>query len=282
MRRLLVGLVLLCTLAPAGPALAADDGDPQERIVITGPVLVDRGETAGDVVVVSGDVVVRGRVDGDLVVVDGDVAIRGRVTGDVVTVAGKATLGRRARIGGDLVYVDSKPAVTRGARVSGETRKVDDSEFSDTFGVLAIGVWIAVSVSVLLLGLLLLLLAPRAADAVARTAKNRKGASIGVGLLGFILLPVLGVLACVTLVGLPFGVGLLLALFPLYAIGYATTAFVLGRLIIKGPRIPAFLVGLLILRALALIPFAGGLVGLLAMIFGLGVLLVTLLRARSA
>jgi len=49
---------------------------------------------------------------------------------------------------------------------------------------------------------------------------------------------------------------------PLFAIGYVTAAFAIGRLIIKRSRIPAFIVGLLILRALALIPIAGGLIGL--------------------
>jgi len=90
-----------------------------------------------------------------------------------------------------------------------------------------------------------------------------------------------GVVACITIVGLPFGIGLLLALLPLLGIAYVTTAFVIGRKILKDSRIPALLVGLLILRVLALIPIAGGLIGLLAMIFGLGVLVVTLLRSRS-
>ena len=61
-----------------------------------------------------------------------------------------------------------------------------------------------------------------------------------------------------------------------------TAALVIGRLILKQSRIPAFIVGLLILRLLALIPIAGGLIGLLATIFGLGVLLTALFRARSA
>jgi len=279
MKRLLVALVLLCTLAPAGPALAAE-GDALDRYVITGGVLVDRDETAGDVVVADGDVVIRGAVEGDVIVGDGDVTIRGNVDGDVVTFAGTATLGRRARVGGDLLYFDKRPVVSRGAELSGETKRFD-GELKGIGAGIAIGFWIAVSVSLLLLGLLLLLLAPRAGEAVARTFKARWGASIGVGFGAIILLPVAAVLACVTILGLPFGIGLLLALFPLFGIAYVTSAFVVGRLIIKGARIPAFLVGLLILRLLALIPFAGGLVGLLAVIFGLGVLFVTLLRARS-
>jgi cytoskeletal protein CcmA (bactofilin family) len=279
MKRLLIALALLCTLAPVAPALAKGE-TYDDRIVISGPVLVDRNDEAGDVVVVDGDVVVRGTVDGDLVAFGGDVTIRGKITGDVVTFAGRATLGRRARVGGDLLYFDKKPVVARGAKVSGDTKKFN-GKYKDVGAGIAIGFWIAVTLSLLVLGLLLLLLAPRAGDAVARTAKVRKGAAIGVGIGVFIVLPLLGLLACVTIFGLPFGIGLLLALFPLYGIAYVTTAFVLGRLIIKGARIPAFLVGLLILRLLALIPFVGGLFGLLAMIFGLGVLFVTLFRARS-
>jgi hypothetical protein len=279
MKRLLIALVLLCTFVPASAALAAS-GKTDDRIVISGPLLVDRGDSAKTVVDVDGDILIRGTVKGDVYAFNGDVAIRGRVTGDVVTFGGTAMLGRRARVGGDLLYFNHKPVIARGAKLSGKPKKFN-GKYKNVGAGIAIGFWLAVSLSLLVLGLLLLLLAPRAGDAVARTAKTRWGASIGVGILVFVLLPVLGVLLCVTILGLPLGIGLLLLLFPLYGIAYATTAFVVGRLILKSSRIPAFLVGLLILRLLALIPFAGGVIGLLALIFGLGVLFVTLFRARS-
>jgi cytoskeletal protein CcmA (bactofilin family) len=281
MKRILVALVLLCALAPAAPALAASDSS-KERIVIVGAVTVDRHDTSKDVVVVDGDVLIRGTVRGDVIAVDGDVTIRGKVTGDVTTVAGTARLGRRARVGGDLTYFDHKPVVARGAKIDGKTKKFDNGKLTVPLGVAAIGFWLAVSLSALVLGLLLLLLAPRAGEAIAKTAKTRLGPSIGVGILAFILLPILGVLACVTILGLPFGVGLLAALFPLYAIAYVTTAFFVGRLIRKSARIGAFVVGLVILRLLALIPFVGGLFGLIAIILGLGLLFMTLLRVRKA
>jgi len=282
MRRLLVGLVALCTLVPVAPAVAADD-TPEDRIVLSGPVLVDRGETVpGDVVVLDGDILIRGNVEGDVIAAAGDVTVRGKVGGDVVTFGGLATLGRRARISGDLVYFDKKPVVARGARVSGETKKTDGGELKDVFAVAAIGVWIAFTVSMLLLGLLLVLLAPRAADAVARTAKHHKGLAIGVGIGAFILLPILAVLLSVSIFGTPLGIILLLLLIPLYAIAFVTAAFGIGRLIIKGARILALVVGLLILCLLALVPFLGALVSLLAIIFGLGLLFATLFRARSA
>jgi hypothetical protein len=275
-RSLLIVMFALCWLLPAANAAAADAGD--DRIVVVGSVLVDRDETAGDVVVVDGDVTIRGKVTGDVIVVDGDVAIRGTVEGDVVTLAGQATLGRRGNVGGDLVYADEKPVRTPGSRVGGKVQKIDVGDA----GILgAIGAFIAITISMFLLGLVLLLLAPRAGDAVARTAQDKPLASAGVGLLAFFLIPIIAIAALFTIVGIPLGVVLLMLVVPLYAISYVTAAFALGRRIIKGSRILAFLAGLVILGLLTLIPIAGALIAFLAVVFGLGLLLMTLVRARS-
>ena len=95
-------------------------------------------------------------------------------------------------------------------------------------------------------------------------------------------LPVLAVLAFITLVGIPFGFGLVLALFLIYAVGYVTAAWLVGRRLIGPPRsrIVAFLAGLGILRLLALIPIVAGLVGAIAVVIGLGAIIVALWRAR--
>ena len=98
-------------------------------------------------------------------------------------------------------------------------------------------------------------------------------------------LPILAVIAIVTLVGIPLGVGLLLALTPIYAVGYVTGAWLLGRLLLKRPttsRYVAFLAGWGILRVVALIPILGGLGWLVATVFGLGALIVAAWRARRA
>jgi cytoskeletal protein CcmA (bactofilin family) len=275
-RIVVIALLLFCWVLPASASAASSD----DRVVIVGDVLVDRDTTAGDILVADGDVTIRGTVDGDVVVGDGDVTIRGKVTGDVLTLAGQAILGRRAQVDGDLVYADEKPQVASGAQVGGKVKKVEPSDVG--LG-LSIGIWVAVTVSTLLLGLLLLLLFPKAADAVARTSKVRTGLSILVGVLAFLLVPALGVVLLITVVGIPLGVGLLLAVLPLYGLAYTASAFVVGRLILKkSARILAFVVGLVILRALALIPFAGALVWVLATIFGLGALLAAALRARRS
>ena len=282
MRRVVLALMILA-VTPASAAGQGDGSFTGDRVVITGPVTIDRGETADDVVVIDGPVSVAGRVRGDLVVVNGRLRISGTVEGDVVAVADRATLAPGARVGGDFVYGDKRPLVAGGATIGGDVQRVSVGEVTDPVGFIgAAALWIAVSVSALVLGLLLLWLAPRALDAAFRAASTSLGATIGWGLLLFFGLPILAVIALVTIVGIPLGVALLLALLPIYAIGYTTSAWLLGRRLVGPPRgrVLAFLAGLAILRILAIIPIVGGIVWFAATVVGLGALLVATWRAR--
>ena len=237
MRRVALALLILAVAPASATGQAADGSFTGDRVVITGPVTIDRGETADDVVVIDGPVSVAGRVRGDLVVVNGRLRISGTVDGDVVTVADRAALAPGARVSGDFVYGDKRPLVASGATIEGDVDRVSVGEVTDPVGFIgAAALWIAVSVSTLVLGLLLLWLAPRALDAAYGAASTSPGATIGWGLLLFFGLPILAVLALVTLVGIPLGVALLLALLPLYAIGYTTSAWLLGRRLVGPPR----------------------------------------------
>jgi hypothetical protein len=85
----------------------------------------------------------------------------------------------------------------------------------------------------------------------------------------------------VTLVGIPLGIGILLALGLIYGIGYTAGAWVLGRRVAsRATPIVAFLVGWAILRVIALIPFLGWLAWLAAVVVGLGAIVVAGHRSR--
>jgi cytoskeletal protein CcmA (bactofilin family) len=279
---LLVGLIAVIALVAPATASAARD-----QIVISGSVRVGPQETAGDVVILDGPVTILGRVTGNVVAVSGRVRIigGGRVSGDVVGVADPIVVGPGSRVGGDLNYGDEKPVVAPGASVGGETKKIDagDAFPFGGYGFLLL-VWLAVSISSLILGLVLLAFAPRAADAAVVVMREATWPAIGWGALIVFGLPILAVIALVTLIGIPLGVGLLLALVPIYSVGYVAGAWLLGRLILRNPstsRYVAFLVGWAILRVVALIPVLGGLAWLVATVFGLGTLLVAAWRARG-
>ena len=136
--------------------------------------------------------------------------------------------------------------------------------------------WSVVTISTLVLGLAFVLLFPRAADALLVAGDDRTGASIGWGIALFIGLPILAALLLVTIVGLPLGIGLLLALFPIYSLAYTATAWFVGRKILSPPRARALalVAGVLILRIVALIPIVAGLAWLVAVVFGLGLMAV--------
>jgi cytoskeletal protein CcmA (bactofilin family) len=283
MRRLLVGcacLFIAVALATPAQAKASDD-----RVVIEGPVTIGPREVAGDVVVAHGDVTVAGRLTGDLVVASGKVRVSGSVHGDVVSIADRAVLGPRARVGGDVLYGDEKPVVPAGASVGGDVKRVNFDKATGGIGLaVGFGIWLAITVSALLLGLLLLWVFPRAAAAVYEVAESRVGAAIGFGFLAFVAIPIVAVLLLVTVLGLPLGLLLLLALAPLYALGYTTSAWVLGRRILgpSGNRFLAFLAGLAILRVVSIVPILGGLIWFAATVFGLGLLCLAASRGRAS
>ena len=274
---------LAALLALPGVASAQERDDDDTIVVITGGASVADGETVDGVYVLDGPVTIAGTVDGDLVVANGDTEISGEVTGDVTVLAKRAVIASGARIGGDVRYGDEEPEIASGAQIDGEVKKEDWSDFPTTGWLGALALWLAITLSSLALGLLLLLIAPRAADAAYLQTRENPWGSVAAGLAIFVALPILAVLALVTLVGLPLGIAVLLALLPLGAIAYVTTLWVVGRLVLKPPRgrVASFLVGWAIFRVLALIPVLGIIVWLAAAVFGLGVLALALWRARS-
>jgi hypothetical protein len=265
-------------LVGAGSASAATD-----HVVITGGATVPAGRTAGDVVVVDGTVTIAGHVTGDVISVSGPVRVTGRVDGDLITVSDRAFLGPTARVGGDLRYGDERPVLARGASVGGKVSNEDWADAANGWGwVSLIAWWLAVTVSTLVVGVLLVVLAPAALYAAERAVRERLGATVAWGLGIAIGVPLLAVLALLTLVGIPFGIALLLAAIPVLLVAYVTSAWILGRRLLANrstSRWAALFAGWGILRLLALIPVVGALVGVVATVVGLGALAVALWQA---
>ncbi len=156
-----VALALLALLLGAGSASAATD-----HLVITGGAVVAPGQTAGDVIVVDGPVRIAGHVTGDVVSLSGPIRVTGRVDGDLIAVSDRAFLAPTARVGGDLLYGDEPPVLARGARVAGKVSNENWSDAATGWGwVSTLAWWLAVSVSTLVVGVLLVWLAPRALSA---------------------------------------------------------------------------------------------------------------------
>ena len=280
-RRALVILstVVISVLTLAGPVGAQDSGGDlgdDDQVVLHGQLIVPEGETVGAGVIFDGPARVEGTITDSLVVFNGRVEITGTIGGDVVAFNGDVVVRDGATVNGDLVTQGSTQ-VEPGATVRGEQRSIaTGSELADVGIAGRFAWWLAYSISTLVLGLVLLLFAPRLDDVVSWASRSRTGASIGVGVAAFLLLPIVALVLLATIVGIPLGLFLLLGIALIYTVGYVAGAHAIGRRLVKDPksRYLAFLAGWGIVRVLGLIPFVGGLVWVLVTIFGLGALLV--------
>lgn len=274
-----IALVLVASVALAAPAAAQDTTkDDDDQVVLTGRLIVPSDDTVRTAVLFDGSATIDGTVEESLVVFNGDAVVKGTVAGDVVVFNGEVRIASGAEVGGDLI-TRSDPVIESGATVRGDRQQVTwDLDASGIGFASRIVWWIAYTVSALVLGLLLLLFAPRVDAAVTRAVRDRMGAAAGFGAITFFAVPIVAVLLLVTVVAIPLGLFVLLALALIYTVAYVVGAHAIGRLVVKPPtsRYVAFLAGLGIVRLIALIPVAGGIAWLLVTILGFGVALVAI------
>jgi cytoskeletal protein CcmA (bactofilin family) len=268
----------------SSPSAPIEARDPADQIVLSGQVTVRRGDVVGEVIVFHGAVDVAGVVRGDVLVFDGEILVTGQVSGAVVNVDGPVTLGPNAHVLGDVVARE-RIRVAEGAIVEGDVREGTSFVLRgpvEAFG--AFGAWLAVAVSTLVLAALLLAIAPRGAEAVAVAASSSPWGSLGLGVGVAIALPLLAVVASVTLVGLPFGLALLLSLWLIASAGFALAVFAAGRAMWRAPRSRwlALLFGWLAVTAVSTIPWVGGVVWIAGAVFGLGAIALAIRHSRVA
>jgi hypothetical protein len=284
MRRLPATLIVLLAtgvlLAPPAAAQSPAGGEP--IVVLTGWLDVPEGVSVDDAVIFDGDATIDGTVEGNAVAFNGDVTIRGRVVGDVVAFTGHVTLASGASVGGDIVS-RTDPTIAQDATLGGRIVR-NELRAQSLVLVGRLAFWVVASVSSLLLGLLIVLVFPRGADATVDAARRRVGASIGFGALVFVGIPIVGAIALATIVGALFGIAVLTGMVLLYSVAYAAGALAAGRLLLKPPRkaVLAFLLGWTILRVLALVPVIGGVLFVAAAVWGFGALAVAGTRAGRA
>lgn len=284
LRLVILLAALTVSIVPATAQAQEDRRGDDAFVVLTGRAEVPEGRTVDTVVIFNGPAIVDGTVREEVVVFNGSVTVSGRVDEDIVAFNGRVTIQSGAEVSGDIVSRRGV-VVEDGATVEGDIREDVTRLFDGPFHFLRgrFFWWLAVSISILLLGIVLLLLGPRFLDAVHHSWRAAIGRSIGLGIALFLGLPLLALLSMVTLVGIPFGFGLLMALFAIYTMGYTTSVWILGRQLVKPPssRFVAFLAGWAIFRLLALVPILAGIVWFAAAVFGLGVLLIVAWRSRA-
>jgi hypothetical protein len=281
-----------------GDDLYAAGGDVKVDAIVHGNARVGGGDIAvgpatvvvGSATLTGGRVNFEGNTHGYLQISGGSVTIDGVVNGDVDVRSEELVIGPETQISGRLVYHGpSEPVVPEGAVITGGVEFHEASRGSYMHGEhgpvreavhwVGSALWFA---GVFFVGALFTILFPglssRAADAIGREPMR----SLGLGLAVVVCVPFVAVVLLITIIGIP----LALLLVPLYLLlmflGWIVTALFLGQrglaaLRGAGPattgwRLLSLLLALLALSLVRHVPVVGGLIALLALIAGIGAL----------
>ena len=284
MRKLthIVWLVVLSSLLAfvalgAAPARAQEEDRRAGQIVFGRDVTLERGETVdGDLVVFGGSLMTRAdsRILGDAVVFGGSITIAGKVNGDVTAIGGNVHLTPTAQVQGDAAALGGLVQREAGAQLLGQ--RVETGRFDPTrwlSGVGGVGLPFAttraagfdalatflrlfraalLSLSVAVIGLLVVLFLPEHSRVIGSTITGAAAASFGTGLLtlivGVALIAVLVITICLAPLGLLLALPLLLATL----LGWVVTGYILGQRVIP-----------LLKREATPVPYVTALVGVL-------------------
>jgi len=284
MRRWVVLALLALALALLPGAVSAQGSDTLGDIVVrfNGPLTVPAGQVTGTAVVLQHDAQIAGTVEDVLFVYQGTARISGTVNGDVMAVNGTVELLSGAHVH-NVSLANSTLSQASGATVDGTVSHSGGVENVRAFGVLSALAWFALTLAIVLAALVFAAIGGRQLSSACDMFSSQPGETVLAAVLIGIGLPVIAILAMVTVVGIPFGLGLLLFLLPALAFfGYLVTGTALGGVIVRAlggrsaPNHPylAALVGVVILELVGLVPILGGLVALLATLAGAGALTV--------
>lgn len=287
--------------APAGQDLyaagcrmnLAGDIARNARVVGCNASLGPQARIGGNASFAAGRVEVLGSIGGYLQAASGKVLIDGAVAGDVDVAAGALELGPRARIGGKLRYRGGEPLKQDpAAQVQGGIERLEmpprHKERERGAGRVALGVW---TLGLMVLAAVLVAALPGVSARVLESARTRPGWSLLAGFVALATIPVAVVVLLATVIGIPLALLALIDYVALLLVGYVAGGAALGdaalrrwlaaRAAHRGWRALFAALGVLAIGILALIPWLGGLIAFLALLAGMGALVLQL-KPRAA
>jgi cytoskeletal protein CcmA (bactofilin family)/anti-sigma factor RsiW len=230
-----------------------------------------------------------GKVGGDVVAFDQSTRITGNVEGGVQAKGETMTIKGTAQVTGAVKFEgETAPRVEEGAKLAAGpvsyTKHQAEGGMESRSGYY---IWrLLWSSSFILYGLVLIWLMPKFAGDCVTSAEN-VGASLGLGVLVFISLPIAAVLVCVTFVGLPLGILGLLVWFVLMfsaqiVFGALIGRWILGRTEDTWGRVGRMALGMAIIGVvvpiLHQVPITEFLFKLVVVFWGFGAIVLTLYK----
>lgn len=288
--------------APVGEDLRVAGGDIKIESSVGGELYASGGNitlsnasvVADAVTLYGGNVNIEGKIDGPLKVYAQKVMLNGEVTRDVEINAEEVELGPRAKLGAALRYPSNAQfktaegvviggAVTRGDAMNGRPDTHRDREWHGQMMGSGPG-WAGMVVSFIVLlatSALFLLVFTGFSQRAALRLRATPWSALAAGLAVLLGTPLLAMLLCITLIGIPLGIALMI-LFPLMLLmGWIVGVFSIAQRAQRAIQREAtsakstaligfFALTLLLVLLLGSVPFVGFLVLVAIMLLGTG------------
>ena len=289
------------------------NGEVKDDVRMSGGTIYVNGKVGGDIIAGGGQIILSEesdieedalfgsgtlQADGSIgknlwvgagsVNLDGEVGNRAKISADTIDI------GSDAEINGSFTYTSSNKAdIDPEARIKGKiTHKLPPEERGrkarPLAGLASLFFYLLFAfisfLAALVSAFIFIALLPKAVSETSQALTQRVWASLGVGFLVLIIVPVTAIILMITLIGLPAGMIAFALYFIFIYLSQIAFSVFLGEKIITGitkkekasPYLSA-LIGLVILAIIGLIPFLGWLVKFIVMLFGLGALVLATL-----
>lgn len=276
-RLIALGIVALLVLTPA-VAYAQTSGDDGLLLRIGGTVSVDADEVVETLIVLDGDAEVFGTVD-EIIVVSGDLTVADAEVRNLTIISGDVALTGSTVISGDLQLINGDLTQGVDTRVLGSVNEGGEVGFGAALGVVSVLLYLGLSVALVVLGLAVAGVAGRQSNAAGLAITNETGPVALASLILWVAVPLVAVLALVTVIGIPTGLMILVMVVPALAIvGYAVAGLRLGTWMLyrsrpeetpDHPFLAAF-VGVGLLQLVGWIPVLGFMIATIAGLAGTG------------
>lgn len=248
-----------------------------------------RAKISGNVSVGGGEARIAGAIGGYLQVGGGSVFLDGPVAGDVEVGGGSVELGPGARIGGRLRYASREEIRQDGAaQVRGGVERIPLPEAARRTPPAAreraaLGFHWIWSAGMIVLAAVLAAAFPGLFAATGAALRTRWGYALLAGFIAFVCIPAASLIALATVIGIPLALVAMALYFALLLAGYAAAGLSAGALALQrwqparaaqgGWRLLFAALGMLVLCLVAAVPYVGGFIVLVAMLLGMGLLL---------
>jgi hypothetical protein len=271
--------------------------------ILTAVLLMSSGTAAqadnNNIVKIGGEVAIaEGTKVKNAVAVGGQITVQGTVTGHVMSIGGSVVLTKTALVEGNAISVGGVVVMGKGARVYGSIKEINASDLSQSLASVLNEDWegwswvfailsLFVFIGILLIGLLLVTLLPRPVRSVAGAIKDSPFKAFLWGLVVLVSVVPLAILLTISVLGI-----VLIPLEMAIVVGSALVGFIAAAQL-AGEKFFALLKkrdqsvftdifwGLAIFWVIGWIPHIGWMIKVIAVVIGLGGVLISCLGARQ-